>query len=166
LFLDPTQVQGLGGRYHLDAQIQALAAFHEEMREMRGLDVGTVIRVPVAVCISKLDLLTRYSPLSGGARKWLRSVRTSLARPVTLAEIRHRSELCEQVLPLLFPGWKLVRALEDNFGASFMFFPMTPVGLEEDELGVEDLAQRTFAPVGILEPILWLLYMHGFCVFQ
>ena len=41
---------------------------------------------------------------------------------------------------------------------------MTPVGLEESELGVTSLANRTIAPFGVVEPILWLLHMHGYCM--
>jgi hypothetical protein len=162
LFLDPTQVQGKD----LDAQIRALIAFHQEMRDIRGLQLGERLTLPVAVCISKLDLVVKKSPLAGGARKWLKLLRESFAKPVTLKELNNRSQLCQQVLPNLFPGFKLARLLDENFGGRFLFFPMTPVGLEESELGEEDLSRRTIAPVGILEPILWLLHMHGYAVFD
>ena len=44
-----------------------------------------------------------------------------------------------------------------------MFFPMTPVGL--DRPGETNLASRIIAPVGTLEPLLWLLHMNGYRVF-
>jgi hypothetical protein len=59
----------------------------------------------------------------------------------------------------------LTRTLTEHFGGRFQFFPLTPVGLEEGELGQNDLTRRTFSPVGVLEPILWLMHMHGFNVF-
>lgn len=65
----------------------------------------------------------------------------------------------------MFPGWDVERTLRANFGTRFMFFPLTPVGIEEGELGVESLDQRIRAPFGVLEPLLWLLHMHGYSVF-
>ena len=122
--------------------------------------------MPIAVCISKLDLLTTKNPMAGQASKWLGDLRATMAQPLDLATIHHRSQLCAEVLPQMFPGWNIERTLKENFGGRFMFFPLTPVGLESSELGVTDLANRTFAPFGVLEPVLWLLHMHGFCVFN
>ncbi len=167
LFLDPTQIKGEAGRYKLSDQVKALSAFHEEMRIERELPVGAPIDIPVAVCISKLDLLLRYNPMGRSANKLLlKPLRKSLAKPICLKELQYRSKLCEKVVSALFPGWKLPRTLKDNFGGRFMLFPMSPVGIEEGELGQEDLMQRSFAPVGIMEPILWLLHMHGYTVFD
>jgi hypothetical protein len=53
----------------------------------------------------------------------------------------------------------MVRSL---FGDRFMFFPMTPVGL--DKLGEQDLSQRTIKPYAIQQPLLWLLHMNGYPV--
>jgi hypothetical protein len=165
LFLDPTQVQSRkDAPLVLKDQVKALSAFHEEMRDMRGIDAGTPVPVPIAVCISKLDLLTTHSPYAGQARPWLKSLRESFGRPVSLAEMQIRSKLCEQALAVMFPGWNLTRTLEENFGGRYMFFPMTPVGLVESELGQSDLSKRTFSPVGVFEPICWLLHMHGYCI--
>jgi hypothetical protein len=74
--------------------------------------------------------------------------------------------MCERVLSVMFPGWDLARTLRENFGSNYLFFPLTPVGLVEKELGVEDLTQRTIAPFGVLGPILWLLHMHGYSMFN
>jgi hypothetical protein len=67
---------------------------------------------------------------------------------------------------LLFPGWNLTRTLSEQFGNRFMFFPLTPVNLVEGEYGESNLKQRGFSPVGILEPVLWLMHMHGFSIFR
>lgn len=165
LFLDPTQVRLGRGGMSIKDQIKALAAFHQEIRDMRGVDVGTPVPVPIAVCISKLDLLVTQNPFGKAAIPWLRTLRESYARPTTLAEIQQRSKLCEQALPTMFPGWTLPRTLNEQFGGRFLFFPLTPVGIAEDELGESDLTRRGFSPVGILEPVLWLMHMHGFNVF-
>jgi hypothetical protein len=47
-----------------------------------------------------------------------------------------------------------------------MFFTLTPVNLVEGEFGETSLINRGFSPVGILEPILWLMHMHGFSIFR
>ena len=72
--------------------------------------------------------------------------------------------MLQDILPTLFAGSNITKTLEDQFGKRFLFFPMTPVGMEESELGVEDLARRTFAPFGVLEPIQWLLHMRGYSI--
>lgn len=161
LFLDPTQVRG-GSAYSIEAQVRALARFHEEMRDIRSLDVGDKINVPIAVCISKLDLLTTQNPLGSAALPWIKSLRGTVSGAPNLRTLRYRSQLCEQVLPIMFPGWNIKRTLQESFGNRFLFFPLTPVGLEESELGREDLQHRTFVPFGVMEPILWLLHMHGY----
>jgi hypothetical protein len=165
LFLDPTKVKLSKGDDSIKNQIDALKAFHQEIRDMRGVDVGKPIPVPIAVCISKLDLIVTKNPLSQASRPWIKELRESFRNPLSLAEIHKRSKLCEDKLSILFPGWSLPRTLNEQFGGRFLFFPLTPVSLVEDELGREDLA-RTIEPVGILEPILWLLHMHGFKVLQ
>jgi hypothetical protein len=165
LFLDPTQVSGRGAGLRLEDQVRALTHFHEEMRDMRGLDVGAKLQIPVAVCISKLDLLLTKNPLGGESVPWIETLRATQTERLTLQTLGQRSQMCEQVLSVMFPGWSIKRTLEENFGGRFLFFPMTPVGLEESELGVENLADRTFAPFGVLEPILWLMHMHGYCMF-
>ena len=48
----------------------------------------------------------------------------------------------------------------DLFGGRYMFFPLTPVGL--DGRGETDLSLRTISPFGLLEPLVWLLEMNGY----
>lgn len=163
LFLDPTQVSMQRGGRSIRDQVRAFSNFHKEMRDMRNMEVGTAIPVPIAVCISKLDLLKTKNPLGGRAIPFIKEIRKSFVRPISLAEIGKRSRLCEEEMARMFPGWNVARTLTDNFGGRFLFFPMTAVSLEESELGESDQT-RTFAPVGILEPILWLMHMHGFSV--
>ena len=161
-FLDPTQYRGK----ELKAQRDSLERFHQEMRDMRNLDVGEPLTIPVAVCITKWDLLLNKNLLSRASLPWIKKLRESFANDVTLDEIHYRSELCKQVLPQMIPGFNVVDALEENFGNQYLFFPLSPVSLEESELGVEDLSKRTVSPDGILEPVLWLLHMHGYNVFD
>lgn len=166
LFLDPTQISKQGrSTQSVEDQIRALTHFNEELRDIRGLDLGEHLTTPVAVCVSKIDLLVSRNPLGGQAMSFIRELRASGEGMITIDAIRHRSKLLEQLLPTIFPGWDVRRSLKEYFGGRFLFFPLTPVGIEESELGIEDLDQRTFAPFGILEPILWLLHMHGYKIF-
>ena len=132
------------------------------MRLVRGVRLGSKLTVPLAVCLPKVDLLLAKNPLGGQALPWIRTLaETTVPGPLTAQLLRERSALCEQVLPIMFRGWDLLRVLQENLGNRFLFFPLTPVGLVENELGVEALAQRPIAPFGILEPLLWLLQMNG-----
>lgn len=167
LFLDPTQLYARGNDLGLDDQIRALTEFHDDMREMRRVPVGRPIPVPIAVCISKFDLLVSDNPIRYQAVPFIRRLLTELSPPgpVSMAVLRARSDLVEGMLPLIFPGLNLRQRLADFFGGQVLFFPLSSVGLAEGELGQKDMRRRGYAPFGVVEPVLWLLHMHGYCVF-
>jgi hypothetical protein len=163
LFLDPAQVSG-GSNATIEDQIQTFGQFAEEMHAIRGLSAESPIDMSIAICVSKIDLLVTKSTMSTQAIPLVTALRETLTRKVDLALIHERSQLCARAMPLMFPGWNVERALRESFGGRYMFFPMSAVGLEGAELGVEDLSRRTIAPCGMIEPVLWLLHMHGYCV--
>jgi hypothetical protein len=165
LFLDPTQ---LSGDVTLDTQLANLDEFLNHMRRKRGVPVGRPIPVPVAVCIPKFDLLISDNPIGGQSVQYIRELLENLSPPprqVTPDVIRERSELVEQMLPMMFPGADIRGVIEGYFGKQLMFFPLSSVSLFEHELGKKDMRRRTMAPFGTAEPIIWLLHMHGYCVF-
>lgn len=166
LFLDPTQLYGGAGRVTLKDQLAKLREFLTDMRDERGIAVGTVIPVPVAICIPKFDLLVAESPIGGQAVYFIRHLMAKLnpdPRRTTLELLAARSELVEQMLPLMFPGVDIRGIVEGFFGKQVMFFPVCSVNLFENELGVADLSRRSaIVPFGVAEPIVWLLHMHGY----
>jgi hypothetical protein len=91
-------------------------------------------------------------------------LRETMGQTPTLRLIHERSQRIAAVLPLIFPDWSVERELVENFGGRYMFFPISSVGL--DELGNDDFSTRSLAPFGVLEPLLWLLHMHGYCVLR
>lgn len=168
LFLDPTQLYGDGANVTLDQQLAMLDEFLDHMRRARGVPVGQVIPVPVAVCIPKFDLLVSDNPIGRQAVRYIRELVTELSPPpreTTLAVLQERSDRVEQMLPLMFPGVDIPALITGYFGPNLLFFPMSSVSLFERELGVRNLEQRTIAPWGVTEPILWLMHMHGYDVF-
>jgi hypothetical protein len=169
LFLDPTQLDGKRGGVTLDQQLAALNEFMADMREARGVPVGQVIPVPVAVCVTKFDLLLTENPIQGQCVPFIRRMLQELKPPpkqTELATLRGRSGIVEDMLDLMFPGVDVRALVESYFGPQVMFFPVSSVSLFENELGVQDLSQRTIAPFGVAEPFLWLLHMHGYEVFE
>jgi len=169
LFLDPTQLYGDGANATLDQQLGMLDDFLANMRTARRIPVGEVIPVPVAVCIPKFDLLLEDNPIGGQCVQYIREMLDNLSPPpkqVTADIIRERSDLVEQMLPLMFPGADIRSIVEGYFGKQVMFFPMSSVSLFEHELGVKDMERRTIAPYGVTEPLIWLLHMHGYCMFR
>ena len=169
LFLDPTQLYGGDGKVTLKAQLGKLKEFLTDMRDERGVAVGTVIPVPVAVCIPKFDMLLTENPIGGQAVHFTRHMMERMnpePKETTLDTPAARSELVEQMLPLMFPGVDIRNIVEGFFGKQVMFFPMSSVNLIESELGVADLSKRSaILPFGVAEPIIWLLHMHGYQVF-
>ncbi len=169
LFLDPTQLDGRAGGVTLDRQLAALNEFMADMREARGVGPGDVIPVPVAVVIPKFDLLVTRNPIGEQSVPFIRQLVGELTPPkpkqTTLEVVQERSEVVEDMLELIFRGVNVRSLVESYFGKQVMFFPVSSVSLFENELGVEDLSQRTFAPYGVAEPFFWLLHMHGYEVF-
>ena len=168
LFLDPTQLYGDGTNVTLDRQLAALNEFMADMREVRGVPVGQMIPVPVAICIPKFDLLLTENPIQGQSVPFIRQMLSEMNPPpkqTTLGTIQGRSALVEQMLELMFRGVDVRGLVESYFGPQVMFFPVSSVSLFENELGVKDLSKRTIAPFGVAEPFLWLLHMHGYEVF-
>jgi hypothetical protein len=164
-FLDPTQVTP-GAGFDIEDQIKTLASFAEELHAMHLVPIAQPVHLPVAVCISKIDLLTTKNPIGDQGDELVAGLRETLGRVPDLALIQWRSNLCSRFLPLMFPGWNLKGALGSSFGGRFMFFPISSIGLEPAEQGSDDHATRTLAPFGVLEPLLWLLHMHGYKVFS
>ncbi|HEX5443918.1 MAG TPA: hypothetical protein VFW87_08830 [Pirellulales bacterium] len=156
-FLDPTEPS--------ETQSQALAGFREDLRRIKGIRAGKQVHVPIALCISKLDLMVNqpYADPNGGGvvEKYYRDM-GEIGWGTDVRSIEARSQLMAWLRDTVWPGWQIERQIDDLFGGRFLFFPLTPVGL--DGLGERDLTRRTIAPVGLLDPLLWLLHMNGYPV--
>ena len=156
-FLDPTEPS--------ETQSQALAGFREDLRRIKGIRAGKQVHVPIALCISKLDLMVNQpyaDPHGGGVvEKFYRDL-GEIGWATDVRSIVARSQLMAWLRDTVWPGWQIERQIDDLFGGRFLFFPLTPVGL--DGLGERDLSRRTIAPVGLIDPLLWLLHMNGYPV--
>jgi hypothetical protein len=154
-FLDPT--------YPPDKQMQALANFREDVRTVNNLKAGQTIRRPVALCVSKIDLMPNQHYARGGnvIDKFYDDLR-DIGWGMDEASIKKRSELMRRLRDDIWPNWEIERDVDDLFGGRYMFFPLSPVGLNEP--GERDFAKRVIAPVGILHPLMWLLHMNGYPV--
>ena len=161
-FLDPT--------YLAEPQADALVNFREDVRAISGIRAGRAIRSPVALCVSKIDLLPSQ-PFAGSGdggpiEAFYRTLREidPTGTDFSLRAIKARSQLIASLRDTIWPGWQIERQIHDLFGGRFMFFPLTPVGLSE--LGETDLRLRMIEPFGILEPLAWLLHMNGYPVLR
>lgn len=171
-FCDPTQ--------HKEAQALALVNFAQDVDALRrvheqrkgpvdGIGRSTRSRrVPVALCVSKIDLLFDEQDPSrvgqGEVNEFYLKLREidETYEPMSLPLMEARSQLVQRIRDSVWPGWQIEKQIGDLFGGRFLFFPLTPVGLTE--LGERDLRNRTLEPYAILEPLLWLLHMNGFAV--
>jgi len=170
LFVDPTQMYGDTqdgeATLSIEDQLKALGDFAHDMEAGRKLKQGSRIDVPVAVCISKFDLVATHSPMGGQALPFLEHIRTNLnpPGPVSLELLQARSATVEQMLPFMLPGIDLGKILREHFGHQFMFFPTSDRGFAASVPGrkSESGIRPTPVPYGVMEPILWLLHMHGY----
>jgi hypothetical protein len=159
VFLDPTNP-------NYTAQIGEIRRFLGELRRFRAIPNQRKIDVPVAVCITKIDLLVNYGMGEYAARTFVAELRGTADDPMSLKTIRDRSVRCERVLGQMFPNANLSFLLREELGNRVMFFPLSPISIEDQDLGNDDLTQRTLIPFGVLEPIFWLMHMNGFCVLE
>jgi hypothetical protein len=159
--LDPTKDE--------ETQAEILNLFREELRLAKRIGTNDVIDRPVALCLSKIDLLGSNSrnprPLQQNIvddfYAELRKIETECP-PMSLQAIRRRSALTKEIADTIWTGWPVEERVKGLFGGRVMFFPMTPVGLNEP--GEVDLRKRMIEPTYILEPLLWLLHMNGYPV--
>jgi hypothetical protein len=158
-FLDPTRPS--------EEQSEALASFREDLRQIKKVRTGRQIHVPIALCVSKIDKMVNepYADSYGAGivDKFYRDL-AELPWKLDMATLETRSKMMADLRDMVWPGWQIERQINDLFGGRFLFFPLTPVGLEG--AGEEDLSRRTIAPVGILEPLMWLLHMNGYPVLE
>jgi hypothetical protein len=158
-FLDPTATS--------EEQSQTLADFREDLRRIRKVKPGQQLHTPVALCVSKIDLMATESYADSSGTGIIDNFYAELAAigwNLDMRSIEARSELMSRLRDTIWPGWQIERQINDLFGGRYRFFPLTPVGL--DGIGERDLHHRTIAPVGLNEPLLWLLQMNGYPVLQ
>ena len=161
-FLDPT--------YPSEPQAKALADFREDIRLVKGVRTGKRVRIPVALCVPKIDILAGQSyalPDGGDAIARFYDDLSEIdptGEATTLNVIEARSRLTARLRDTIWPGWRIERQIHDLFGGRYMFFPLTPVGL--DGRGETDLSLRTISPFGLLEPLVWLLEMNGYPILE
>ncbi len=151
-----------------EPQAKALAEFREDVRLVKG--VTRRLHLPLALCVSKIDLLAGQSYALPDGRDAVAQFYDDLAKidptgeAMTLDVIEARSALVSRLRDTVWPGWQIERTVQDLFGGRFLYFPLTPVGL--DGAGEKDLNLRTIAPFGLLEPLVWLLHMNGYPVLR
>lgn len=118
--------------------------------------------VPVAICVTKIDLLKSRSRQEVEGDGPIDSFFSELAEIVwgyDLPSIRRRSQLTQTLCGSIWPEWEIEPQIEKASSARPMFFPMTSVGL----CGLDkDRGRRVISPIGILQPLLWLLHMNGY----
>lgn len=152
-FVDPTR--------RSDDQASALHQFREDITRIKGLKAGKDLRSPVALCVPKIDLMISQK-YGGGIIENFYADLAAVGWESNPESIETRSQLTRELRDTVWPRWNIEGEISNLFGGRCMYFPLTPVGLEE--CGEEDLKKRTLAPVGLLEPLLWLLHMNGYPV--
>lgn len=169
LFLDPTRSSSV--------QAEILTKFREDLRLSKRVAAGRQVKVPVALCISKIDLLLIQKYARHGTdvlRRFYEELREidETTAPLSWRRLQERSYAVARLRETIWPGWQIERTIRDLFGARFLFFPLTPVGISDLDLDnlhvaeLQELRDRTIAPYAILEPLLWLLEMNGFRVLR
>jgi hypothetical protein len=157
-FLDPT--------LKAVAQQDSLEEFREDMKELMHLRAGDQIRIPLALCLSKIDLLGSmpYGDPKGAVGDFYESLK-NIGRDVGMRQIKQRSDLVKSILPYIFDDWDIEKEIKKLFGGRIMFFPMTPIGLGTPfENPLDSIEDRDIAPYLTLEPMLWLIHMTGHLV--
>jgi hypothetical protein len=158
-FLDPT--------YPSQDQSDALSRFREDIKTLRSLGTSGQVHTPVALCISKIDLMVNQPYGQGDTilefYEDLRKIEETTENG-SLDRITKRSELVARLRHLIWPDWEIETQIRGLFGDRFMFFPMTPIGM--DQLGETDISQRDLRPYCILEPMSWLLHMNGYPILK
>lgn len=157
-FMDPT--------YPWHPQAEALKRFRKDLKSIKGLRKNESLHLPIAVCLTKIDLLPLVKSLGAEAEREAIRFYEALGQidptgiDLNKDVIDRRSELTDELRKKIWPDWDMESQINDLFGGRYKFFPLTPVGL--DGVGEADLRLRTIAPFGLVEPLAWLLEMSGY----
>jgi len=166
-FLDPSYALGRKGGEGEEGcspeqQLEVLEHLRDRLRETHRIPSGKPIHLPVAVCIPKIDKLESMRDGGGAFGNFVQQLfaidaqqgqkgRDRTARSLEVLKKRH--DLFRYYCNDFFPGWDVDKQMHSLFAGRYMFFPMTSKGFGKG--GPVDV------PYGIVEPVLWLLYMNG-----
>ncbi len=159
-FLDPT--------LPAEPQAKALNDFAEDVKILKGVEGGRTIQVPVAICVSKIDLMTLQDyadPSGGGIIGQFYNELSDLdpnGNEYSMDKIDAFSEMMERYVSTIWPGWNINQAIDRLFDGRFRYFPLSPVGIQS--LGTDNLENIAQVPYRVLHPLLWLLQMNGYQV--
>ena len=67
------------------------------------------IDLPIAVCVSKIDLLVNQNPMGTQAVPFVAKLRETMGLTPNLRLVHERSQLTAMALPQMFPGWNVER---------------------------------------------------------
>lgn len=152
LLVDPTQPEA-------DQQAPVMLAA-KTLYGVRQEPPGRPLDVPVALCLSKTDLLGGERP-GNEAAHWLieELVRSPAAEnEIDHDAVSHRSRVTLELCQLVWPSWPIERQINETFGKHVAFFPMSALGFAPPR---EDLA-LALNPWGMLHPVFWLLHVKGY----
>lgn len=156
-FLDPT--------YPWEPQAAALERFNSDLRTQKQINQWRSLRLPIALCLTKIDLLPTIQSWDDAWHKAERFY-TDMEKidptgeGISKSIIEQRSALVDEIRKDIWPDWDLDGQIKKLFGGRHMFFPMTAVGLEGS--GETDLSVRTLSPFGLAEPLFWVMEMNGY----
>lgn len=156
-FLDPT--------YPWEPQAKALERFNSDLRTQKQIQQWRSLRLPIALCLTKIDLLPT---VPNWADAWKKAAKfygdmeriDPTGEGLSKSIIEQRSALVDELRKDIWPEWDMDAQIKKLFGGRHMYFPMTAVGLEGS--GETDLAVRTLSPFGLAEPLYWVMEMNGF----
>lgn len=137
----------------INQQRKQLNDFCEQIRAERKILNGH-IPVPIAVCVAKMD----QNRIDAGEDKRevslenkLRDINPDNTLNNRLIQARHKIVLDN--LGELFPRWNIDETFRQLVGGRFMYFPMSAGDFSDENLHID--------PFGIVEPVAWLMHMHG-----
>ncbi|MBQ2621460.1 MAG: hypothetical protein IJF84_08985 [Thermoguttaceae bacterium] len=156
-FIDPT--------YPWEPQAAALERFNSDLRTQKQIQQWRSLRLPIALCLTKIDLLPtipNWENAWGKAAKFYAEMEKidPTGEGLSKSIIEQRSALVDELRKDIWPEWDMDAQIKKLFGGRHMYFPMTAVGLEGS--GETDLAVRTLSPFGLAEPLYWVMEMNGF----
>ena len=151
----------VSNNYDTQNQTDVIGKTYSDFVIARNLTEPNPLDLPVAICLSKIDLLPYQGPLKGSYGEKFKKDIENCKHPAnkwSLSTIMKRSDIIRNYLPLIFAHKGMIEIFDQKFGSNYMFFPVANRGLDPNLSFGE--------PFGVMEPLLWLQHMHGFNVFD
>lgn len=165
LLVEPREIPGLRDELVMRDVVNRDSAFARgfALDAVKGLRAAKLLAKPVAVCLSKSDLLLSVPGMLSRDTRLVQYRNTDLSHPGAISRVdMEEASSCVRYLLERFGGDRLLGLLDSSFRYSSLF-AVSSLGEGVVDYKTEALSHDApIHPLRVLDPVLWLLWQYGY----